>query len=144
MQRDQADDRARDQQHVQRVEARERVTADLGAAVEELREELADERRRPVQVDADDGRPVGRLVPRQQVAGEALEHAEDEQHHADDPVQLARVLVGAEQETRAVWKNSRMMKTLAPQRCMPRTSQPSVRSFVMYWIDAYAVVGRGL
>ena len=32
-----------------------------------------------------------------------------------------------------------MMKTLAPQRCMPRTSQPSVRSFVMCWIDC---VGR--
>ena len=37
-----------------------------------------------------------------------------------------------------------MMKTLAPQRCMPRTSQPSVRSFVMYWIDSYASFGDGL
>jgi hypothetical protein len=29
-----------------------------------------------------------------------------------------------------------MMKTLAPHLCMPRTSQPSVTSFVMYWIDS--------
>ena len=29
-----------------------------------------------------------------------------------------------------------MMKTLAPQRCMPRTSQPHVSSFVMNWIDS--------
>ena len=35
-----------------------------------------------------------------------------------------------------MWKNMRMMKTLAPKRCMPRTSQPQVRSFVMYWIDS--------
>ena len=47
-------------------------------------------------------------------------------------------------KTRAMWKNIRMMKTLAPQRCMPRTSQPSVRSFVMNWIDWYAVSGSGL
>ena len=33
-----------------------------------------------------------------------------------------------------------MMKTEAPQRCMPRTSQPAKTSFVMCWIDAYARV----
>ena len=38
----------------------------------------------------------------------------------------------------------RMMKMLAPQRCMPRTSQPIVTSFVMCWIDSYAVSGCGL
>ena len=43
-----------------------------------------------------------------------------------------------------MWKNIRMMKTLAPQRCMPRTSQPRVTSFVMCWIDAYAASGSGL
>ena len=29
-----------------------------------------------------------------------------------------------------------MMKTLAPHLCMPRTSQPSVTSSVMFTIDA--------
>ncbi len=37
-----------------------------------------------------------------------------------------------------------MMKADAPQRCMPRTSQPAQRSLVMYWIDAYAFFGSGL
>ena len=32
-----------------------------------------------------------------------------------------------------------MMKTLAPQRCMPRTSQPSVSSFVIVSIEEYAI-----
>ena len=36
-------------------------------------------------------------------------------------------------------RKSRMMNTLAPQRCMPRTSQPSVTSFVMCSIDTYAI-----
>ena len=43
-----------------------------GAALQELREERPEERRRAVDVDADDRRPVRRLVPGQQVAGEAL------------------------------------------------------------------------
>ena len=30
----------------------------------------------------------------------------------------------------------RMMKMLAPHLCMPRTSQPSVTSSVMFWTDA--------
>jgi hypothetical protein len=41
-------------------------------------------------------------------------------------------------------RNIRMMKTLAPQRCIPRTSQPSVSSFVIIWIDSYASSGLGL
>ena len=32
-------------------------------------------------------------------------------------------------------KNIKMMKTDAPQRCMPRTSHPAQRSFVMCTID---------
>ena len=37
-----------------------------------------------------------------------------------------------------------MMNTLAPHLCIPRTSQPSVTSSVMFWIDEYAVSGSGL
>ena len=44
-------------------------------------------------------------------------------------------LYAPNRKTRAMWKNIRMMKTLAPHWCMPRTSQPSVTSFVMCWID---------
>ena len=53
-------------------------------------------------------------------------------------------LYAPNRNTRAMWKNIRMMKTLAPQLCMPRTSQPRVRSFVMNWIDSYAYSGSGL
>ncbi len=35
-----------------------------------------------------------------------------------------------------MWKNSRMMKTLAPHLCIPRTSQPSVTSSVMFCTEA--------
>jgi len=47
-------------------------------------------------------------------------------------------------KTRAMWKKSRMMKTLAPQRCIPRTSQPSVTSLVMCSTELCASEGDGL
>ena len=46
--------------------------------------------------------------------------------------------------TRPMCRNMRMMKTLAPHLCMPRTSQPRVTSSVMYRIDSYALSGSGL
>ena len=98
MQRDQRDQTARQHEHVDRVEAWQRVAVDRGASLQELRDERAEERRRRVDVDADRRRPVRRLVPRQQVAGEALGETQHEQEHADEPVQLPRVLVGAEEE----------------------------------------------
>ena len=49
-------------------------------------------------------------------------------------------LYAPNRKTRAMWRNIRMMKTLAPQRCMPRTSQPSVRSFGDVWIDCVGLV----
>ena len=75
MQPDQGDDRPGEKQHVERVEAAERVGVDVCAALQELGDEGPEERRRAVDVDPDGRRPVRRLVPRQQVAGEALEQA---------------------------------------------------------------------
>jgi hypothetical protein len=98
VQADQREDQAGDQQHVHRVEACERVGTDLRTAFEEVRKERPQDGSRAVQIDPDYGGPVRGLVPRQQVAREPLEHADDQQQHADDPVQLARVLVRAEQE----------------------------------------------
>ena len=45
-------------------------------------------------------------------------------------------LYAPNRKTRPMCMNMRMMKTEAPHRCMPRTSQPAKRSFVMFWIDA--------
>src|SRR5918911_1342729 len=88
---DQPDDRPGQEQNVQRVEAAERVAADLRAAAQERREKRAEERRGAVDVDPDDGGPVGGLVVGEQVAGEALEQRDGDEQHADDPVQLAWV-----------------------------------------------------
>src|SRR5207247_646902 len=60
---DQGDDRARNHQHVDRIEAGESVGTDLGPAPYDLREERPDDRARSVDVDADDRRPVRGLIP---------------------------------------------------------------------------------
>jgi hypothetical protein len=52
-------------------------------------------------------------------------------------------LYAPKRNTRPMCRNMRMMKSEAPQRCMPRTIQPSVTSLVMCWIDAYAESGSG-
>jgi hypothetical protein len=98
VQADQSEQAARKQEHVDRVEARERVRADLRPAAQQVREERADDRARAVDVDADDGRPVRGLIPWEEVAREALGHAEREQQHTDEPAQLTGVLVRAEEE----------------------------------------------
>ena len=98
MRPDQGDDRPGQKQHVDRVEAGEGRRPELGPGAEEVAEVGADDRARPVDVDADDGGPEGALVERQQIAGEGHRHRQDQQHHADHPVELARVLVGAEEE----------------------------------------------
>ena len=52
-------------------------------------------------------------------------------------------LYAPNRNTRPMCRNMRMMKTLAPHLCMPRTSQPSVRWSVMLTIDGYAPCGVG-
>src|SRR6059058_3447763 len=44
-------------------------------------------------------------------------------------------LYAPNRKTRPMCRNMRMMKTLAPQRCMPRTSQPSVRLSIVHITD---------
>ena len=50
------------------------------------------------EVGADGDRPVAQLVPRQEVAGEGQAEREHQQDDADDPVELARLLVGTRVE----------------------------------------------
>ena len=89
-----------DQEHrehgdVQRVEAQQRVLADLGATDQQVLQLAADQRDVVHEIRADRDRPVRQLVPGQQVAGEREREREQQQHHADHPVELARLLVGA-------------------------------------------------
>ena len=48
-------------------------------------------------VERDRRRPVRLLIPRQQIAGERKGEDDQQEQHADHPVQLARLLVGPEQ-----------------------------------------------
>src|SRR5215217_7440853 len=95
---DQRRDQAGHQQHVQRVEAADRGRPELRAAAEEVGEVGPDHRPRRVDVDGHDRGPERALVERQQVARQRHHQREQDQDDADDPVQLARVLVGAEEE----------------------------------------------
>ena len=52
----------------------------------------------PGRLGAHDGAPVGALVPRQQVAAKRQTQAHEEEAHADQPVQLTRVLERAEEQ----------------------------------------------
>ena len=53
-----------------------------------------EQRRVAAHVRADRDGPIGDLVPRQQVAREAQHDGQEQEHHADHPVELARWLVG--------------------------------------------------
>ncbi len=86
------------EQHVDRVEAGDRGRAELGTGAQEVSQVGAENGRGAVEVDGDDRRPVGALVERQQVAGQPHHQRQHEQDHPDHPVQLARVLVGTEEE----------------------------------------------
>src|SRR4051812_10247608 len=86
------------EEHVDRVEPRQGGGAELGAPSQEVRQERTDQRAGAVDVHPHDRGPVGALVEREQVARERHQHREDQQDDADDPVQLPRVLVRAEEE----------------------------------------------
>src|SRR5204862_2752163 len=92
------------------VDSVQRVRSDLAAAEEErarvvdvvqARNELVtgpfvtEHRRRTTHVAPDGHRPDRELVPRQQVAREREEQGQDQEEHADHPVELTGRLVGA-------------------------------------------------
>src|SRR3990172_1446174 len=80
---------------VEDIEPQQRVLADLEAAEQEDLAGDVEQGGVARHVRADRDRPVGDLVPRQQVAGERQHDREEQQDDADDPVELARRLVGA-------------------------------------------------
>ena len=95
---DQRSDQPRDDEHVDRIEACERFSAEFGARAKEVRQIGPDDRSRAGDVHRYDRRPERAVVERKQIAGERHRHRQDQQNDADHPVQLARVLVGAEEE----------------------------------------------
>jgi len=83
---------------MQRVEADQRVRADLEAADEQEAALRTEDRRRTDHVRTDGDRPEGQLIPWQQVAGEAEQQRQHEQNDTNDPVELARGLIRARVE----------------------------------------------
>ena len=86
------------QQDVDRVEPGDEVAARELAAEEEERQVRADDRHRQDRAlhEADAG--AGEQVVGERVAGEAGEHAEDQQQEAEQPVDLARLAERAGEE----------------------------------------------
>ncbi len=81
------------QQIMQAEEAVERRVIDAESAPQPGDDGFTDERNGGEQV-GDDGRtPVGHLPPGQHVAHESGRHHQQQENHADDPQQLARILV---------------------------------------------------
>ena len=93
----QAEEHQRKRDDVQRKKAVQRRVGHHVIAADPQREVRADERHRAEQVDDDLRAPVGHLPPRQQVAEERLAHQREVDQHAEDPYQLARLLVRAVQ-----------------------------------------------
>ena len=84
----------REHHDVEHVEPQQRVLADLDPTQQQQLGRGVEQRRVAGHVGADRDRPVRDLVPRQQVAGEAEQDGQVQEHDAHDPVELARRLVG--------------------------------------------------
>ncbi len=80
---------------VQRKEAVQGGTWDDVVTTDPQSQVVTDDRNGTKQRDDDLGSPEGHLAPRQQIAHESLGHQHQEDQHAEDPQQLARLLVGA-------------------------------------------------
>ncbi len=80
---------------VERVKVDQGSLVDLRSAPDHLSQPLAEERDVGDHSRADRDRPVRELVPRQQVTGEVRSDDAEQEDQADDPVELARLVVTA-------------------------------------------------
>ncbi len=94
MHADQAGQDGRKHPDVGGEEALQRERAQVRSAAQGFEDEVADEGNRACDLRADRGRPVGRLVPGEQVAREAHANGRQQKTDADQPGQLARIFVG--------------------------------------------------
>ena len=92
---DQEDQRERQCDDVQREEAVQRDVGDVVVAADPFDQRLADARNRAEQRHDHLRAPVRHVAPGQQVAEEGFRHQAQVDQHAEDPHQLARVLVRA-------------------------------------------------
>ena len=91
----QEDQHQRQRDHVQREEAVQRDVGDVVVAADPLHQRLADAGNRAEQRHDHLRAPVGHVAPGQQVTQERFGHQAQVDQHAEDPHQLARILVRA-------------------------------------------------
>ena len=90
-----SDQQQRNSDDVEREEAVQRDVGDVEIAADPLGEAFADHGHRAEQRHDDLRAPVGHVPPGQQIAEERLGHQAEVDEHADQPDQLARLLVRA-------------------------------------------------
>ena len=88
--RDKRDGRQRQDHAVQHVKSQQGVGVHSVAAEHQKANFGAEHRHRRAHVRAHRDRPERQLIPGQQVAGVAEQQGEEQQHHADHPVEFAR------------------------------------------------------
>ena len=99
---DERDEHRRQEDDVHGVPARQRQRADRGASLQDAGDDITRERRQLRDVDRDDRRPVGALIPRQEITGQRKRRAPGRSSaRPDSQVSLARRLVRAEARPRA-------------------------------------------
>ena len=93
----QADQQQRQQDDVQCEEAVQRNIGNREVATDDFDQSIADDRNGAEQRNDHLCSPVRHLPPGKQVAGEAFGHQDEEDQHADQPHEFARLLVRAVQ-----------------------------------------------
>jgi hypothetical protein len=134
--RDQRQDQAWDQEHVQDVEpGDDRGTREL-AAEQEVRDVGADDRDALGDALGDPQARAGELVVGERVAEQALDHAQREQHDADQPVDLTGLAVRAGEEHPEHVRHDRDHEHVAAQWWICLISRPPRTSKEMFSVDS--------
>src|SRR5262245_6127543 len=89
MQHDTRDDEGWQKEHVNCEESGESQCTKRLSTTDDPHEEVADDRNSPYHIDAYLRRPIGGLIPGQQIAGEGKPHHKQKQHDADHPHHFA-------------------------------------------------------
>ena len=98
MQGDQANQQPWDHKDMQREKARQGSAGDDRPPQEQFDHLRSDQRRPARDGGANPQPPIGILIPAQDLAGEGHAQGSEQEEHADDPGELARILVGPKEE----------------------------------------------
>ena len=111
----QAHERERKDHDVDHEKTVEREDARGRPALEKAGQEVPDDGNDARHLDSHDAPPVGLLVPREEVAGEAEADYDLREEKAHDPDHLPRLLVGPHRKTCVAWTTSKTTMADEPQ-----------------------------